>query len=166
MNHVNVPTFKRSENILDLVIDSYTNPIVADVNVNTEIPISDHHLIYFKLKIEREKILKTNKVIDFREFTDQNREKGKTFLQNSFTEFSKISTVVLQALKLHNILALLLTFLPLSTKTIKISEQNPWYNKECKLQKIFLRKAENWRFPCVNLALKMLILKLKEIRLN
>ena len=142
MNHVNVPTFKRSNNILDLVIDSYTNPMVSEINVNTEISISDHHLIYFKLKIEREKILKTNKVINFREFNDQTREKGKTFLQNSFAEFSTISTVVLQALKLHNLLAFLLTFFPISTKTIKISEQNPWYSKECKLQKISLRKAE------------------------
>ena len=143
MNHVNQPTFRRSNNILDLVIDSYTNRLVHEVSVDKQVCISDHFLISFKLKIEREKILKSNKVITFREFKKkENKDKCADYLKQAFSGFNKFSDVVSQCLNLHKIFALILSYFPSQTKTITVSDSNPWYNSKCRLKKLALRKAE------------------------
>ena len=46
-NHIYSSTFKRSESILDLVIDRYTDPIVKNTRVDSGSSFSDHSLVLF-----------------------------------------------------------------------------------------------------------------------
>ena len=143
LNHIDVPTFKRSSNVLDLVIDSYTNPLVFETNVKPDCSISDHHLITFKLKIEREEIIKVNKVINFREYKNRsNTEKCINYIENAYKGFSEMYNVGSLAAQLYRIFAVILSYFPSTSKTIRVSETNPWYNSDCNRQKLALRSAE------------------------
>ena len=68
-NHVQVPTYRRSSHTLDLVIDSYTDPIVSSVETSSLSSFSDHSLITFDVSCEPYYV-KVDTQIQFRSYRE------------------------------------------------------------------------------------------------
>ena len=143
-NHVEVATFKRSGNILDLVIDNYVDSNILNVTVSPEMSFSDHCLISFDINTVHEKVVKHDRDIVFRSYNDINKKKFYDYLMNSFAEFDDYnpSSVSLTEKFYAIIRRGLALYFPELHKTIRVSEQNPWYDSECKKAKRAVRKAE------------------------
>ena len=144
-NHILSPTFKRSPNTLDLVIDSYCNPLITEPTVCAESSFSDHCLISFGVKVEKEDLNKRDKVITFREYNEENISNGYRYLTEALNSYNSINTVVeLDRAFKHILFTLRNEHFPAIQKTIKVSNQNPWYNGDCHKSKLLVRNKERF----------------------
>ena len=95
------------------------------------------------MKIEKEILIKEDKLISFREYSEINKSKGYERLIDSFPEFDLLETVpdIVSGIK-SVFRAVLNNDLPETTKSIRISQKNPWYTNECRKARLLKRSAE------------------------
>ena len=142
-NHVKVPTYKRSNHTLDLVIDSYTHsylePIVSDVKVCLTSSFSDHGFVSYSINC-RPFFVKVDTTIQFRKYNDVEifRDETRNLLDTlETTESLELTTLFNQALTTKRD-----EFFPLLSKTITLCAASPWYNGSCKRSKTSCRRFE------------------------
>ena len=142
-NHVKVPTYKRSNHTLDLVIDSYTHsylePIVSDVEVCFTSSFSDHGLVSYNINC-RPFFVKVDTTIKFRKYNEVEifRDETRALLDTIQTPDSlELTTQFNQVL-----ISKREEFFPLLSKTITLCAASPWYNGSCKRSKTNCRRFE------------------------
>ena len=143
-NHVNQSTYKNSDHFLDLIIDSYLNPLVNSVNVNRNICFSDHFCIDYQLNIDI-KSKKETKQIEFRRFNDEAQQEKFNLSVKPKLDLLCTQNFNANALKLKfgNIVRPECDiYFPKINKEIMEESDKPWFNTECKISKRAFRKAE------------------------
>ena len=137
-NTVTGPTFIKSQNTLDLVIQSYLMPLVKKVVIQSDYkfsPKSDHHLITFEIDAPF-LIHKLFKNISFVNYSVENITEFLHYISEKIDEVEKLDNPS-ESVKL---LKSLITeardkFLPVITKRVPDTPGRPWYNDECKILK-------------------------------
>ena len=141
-NRINVPTFKKSKNTLDLIIDSYIEPRVHDIVVKNRVSFSDHALLSFSLGAMTTLPRKTKKNIQQQQFGRDAKDQFKTMMVKApGSDDSDSSLTLTQTFKTKLVDAFGKSFVEVS-RVINTIPRNEWYNSECKKAKIAFRKAE------------------------
>ena len=142
-NKIETPTFRKSQNTIDLLLDSYVDPWVTDVFVKDAISFSDHALIEFNLKPLTTLSRKSRKEISVTKTNDismQNFDDLLTELQPPGRS-ALTSLELTQALRRNVWHAFDESFDKLIAVITTIPGKN-WYNGDCKKAKAAFREAE------------------------
>ena len=145
-NNVHVPTYKHSSNnTLDLVIDTYTSPIVENLRVDTEASFSDHHLVLFTTKIVSFQTPNICKEFPYRNLqNDAHKELFYKQIMASSADFIQLNTSLELDNSFNNILSTAYnTFFPEFYRKPKFRKINRWFNRECQSAKSAFRKCHS-----------------------
>ena len=141
-NKIEVPTFRRSQNTLDLLIDSYVDPWATDITVRDSISFSDHALIEFTLKDLTTLSRKSLNNINYRLINEETMKVFSDTFRESHTCSPQVSFLELaQGFRVNTSQAFENSFTEIE-RVISTIPRNDWYTSECKNAKILSRKAE------------------------
>ena len=165
-NKVRGRTFSRSENTLDLILDSYLKPIVKSVTIQSgyqDINISDHYLLTFEIDIPFVVTTKMKRIV----FSNYNNDNNKAFVgfimehiheiydTHDFSDAIKaLINLIIRGRELH---------LPLITKLIPDRPGRPWYSSVCRGLKRQLRRLQRLRKKILSRLLKRSQLSRREL---
>ena len=138
-NNVNVPTYKHSLHTLDLVIDSYVDRPVSNVEVCALSSFSDHSLVTFDVNCVPF-YAKVDTPIEFRLYNNI-----ESFEQEVRANLDVITPWASDSLtqRLNHVVSFQKEqFFPLVSKIITISASSPWFNSACKSAKTKCRRFE------------------------